>query len=92
MIEAVSELDDGNPLNAVALAEYTALRSEIERRCTIQWNVVALQISSAGTIAVATTVSRRRPRRCSSESRRSPSVAFAEARRWASSLPRSWRL
>jgi hypothetical protein len=35
---------------AILLAEYTALRSETERRSTIQWNVFALQIASAGAI------------------------------------------
>jgi len=42
---------DGERSEAVLLAEYSALRAEVERRCTIQWNVVALQITSAGTIA-----------------------------------------
>jgi hypothetical protein len=32
------------------LAEYSALRAEIEGRITLQWNVVALQITSAGAI------------------------------------------
>jgi hypothetical protein len=35
----------------IALAEFAALRTEIERRATIQWNVFALQITSAGAIA-----------------------------------------
>jgi len=35
----------------IALAEYSALRSEIERRAGIQWNVFALQIGSAGAVA-----------------------------------------
>ncbi|MEV6641655.1 hypothetical protein [Amycolatopsis sp. NPDC051371] len=35
---------------AILLAEYAALRSETERRSTIQWNVFALQIASAGAI------------------------------------------
>ncbi|MEU5263887.1 hypothetical protein [Amycolatopsis sp. NPDC021455] len=34
----------------ILLAEYAALRSEAERRATIQWNVFALQIASAGAI------------------------------------------
>jgi hypothetical protein len=34
----------------VLLAEYGALRTETDRRATIQWNVLALQIASAGTI------------------------------------------
>ena len=33
------------------LAEYSALRAEVERRSSIQWNVFALQVGSAGTIA-----------------------------------------
>jgi hypothetical protein len=33
------------------LAEFTALRAEIERRANVQWNVFALQITSAGAIA-----------------------------------------
>lgn len=35
----------------VMLAEYSALRSEVDRRASIQWNVLALQITSAGVIA-----------------------------------------
>jgi hypothetical protein len=35
----------------VMLAEYAALRSEVDRRANVQWNVVALQITSAGVIA-----------------------------------------
>ncbi|MFL6123577.1 hypothetical protein [Actinophytocola sp.] len=35
----------------IMLAEYTALRTEIERRTTVQWNVFALQLASAGAIA-----------------------------------------
>lgn len=35
---------------ATLLAEYAALRSETERRSTIQWNVFALQVASAGAI------------------------------------------
>jgi hypothetical protein len=34
----------------ILLAEYAALRAEAERRTTIQWNVVALQLASAGAI------------------------------------------
>ncbi|GLY40547.1 hypothetical protein Amsp01_065700 [Amycolatopsis sp. NBRC 101858] len=34
----------------ILLAEYAALRSETERRSTLQWNVVALQLASAGAI------------------------------------------
>jgi hypothetical protein len=35
----------------VMLAEYAALRAEVDRRTNVQWNVVALQITSAGVIA-----------------------------------------
>jgi hypothetical protein len=35
----------------IMLAEYGALRSEIDRRGNAQWNVFALQITSAGVIA-----------------------------------------
>jgi hypothetical protein len=35
----------------VLLAEYAALRAEIERRAGIQWNIFALQVGSAGAIA-----------------------------------------
>jgi hypothetical protein len=35
----------------IMLAEYSALRTEIERRTTIQWNVYALQITSAGAVS-----------------------------------------
>jgi hypothetical protein len=37
--------------NQVMLAEYSALRSEVDRRAGVQWNVLALQITSAGVIA-----------------------------------------
>jgi hypothetical protein len=37
--------------NQVMLAEYSALRAEVDRRANVQWNVLALQISSAGVIA-----------------------------------------
>jgi hypothetical protein len=33
------------------LAEYSALRAEVERRANVQWNVFALQITSAGVIS-----------------------------------------
>ena len=36
---------------SVLLAEYAALRTELERRANIQWNVVALQVTSAGVVA-----------------------------------------
>lgn len=35
------------------LAEYTALRAEVERRANAQWSVFALQLASAGAIASA---------------------------------------
>jgi hypothetical protein len=35
----------------IMLAEYTALRTEVDRRATVQWNVLALQVTSAGVIA-----------------------------------------
>jgi hypothetical protein len=43
---------DGRPddVTQILLAEYAALRAEAERRTPIQWNVVALQLASAGAI------------------------------------------
>jgi hypothetical protein len=35
----------------IMLAEYTALRAEIDRRAQVQWNVFALQVTSAGAVA-----------------------------------------
>jgi hypothetical protein len=35
----------------IMLAEYSALRTEVERRANVQWNVVALQLGSAGVIS-----------------------------------------
>ena len=32
-------------------AEYAALRAEVDRRATVQWNVLALQLTSTGVIA-----------------------------------------
>jgi hypothetical protein len=32
----------------IMLAEYSALRTEIDRRANVQWNVYALQLASAG--------------------------------------------
>jgi hypothetical protein len=32
----------------IMLAEYAALRTEVDRRATVQWNVLALQLTSAG--------------------------------------------
>lgn len=50
--------DDGHPFQAshsdgdpVLIAEFAALRTEIDRRAGIQWNVLALQITSAGAVA-----------------------------------------
>jgi hypothetical protein len=37
--------------NQVMLTEYSALRSEVDRRANIQWSVLALQITAAGVIA-----------------------------------------
>jgi hypothetical protein len=45
--------EDGSvtePEDQILLAEFTALRAEIERRTTIQWNIFALQIASAGAV------------------------------------------
>ena len=33
------------------LAEYAALRTEVDRRATVRWNVLALQLTSAGVMA-----------------------------------------
>jgi hypothetical protein len=35
----------------VTLAEYAALRAEVDRRANVQWNILALQITSTGVIA-----------------------------------------
>jgi hypothetical protein len=43
-------MDDAGSRQAM-LAEYAALRAEAERRAGIQWNVFALQVTSAGAIA-----------------------------------------
>jgi hypothetical protein len=40
-----------NAEDQIALAEYTALRAEMERRANIQWHVLALQTTSAGAVA-----------------------------------------
>jgi hypothetical protein len=45
-VDAEAQLADN-----VMLAEYAALRAEVDRRTNVQWNVVALQITSAGVIA-----------------------------------------
>jgi IPT/TIG domain len=42
---------DAQSASQVMLAEYSALRSEVDRRANVQWNVIALQITSAGVIA-----------------------------------------
>jgi hypothetical protein len=38
-------------VSQVMLAEYAALRAEVDRRATVQWNVLALQLTSTGVIA-----------------------------------------
>lgn len=38
----------------VMLAEYAALRAEVDRRANVQWNVLALQLTSTGVIASLT--------------------------------------
>ena len=35
----------------IMLAEYAALRTEVDRRATVQWNVLALQLTSVSVIA-----------------------------------------
>lgn len=47
----MGEPDDPALRTQVLLAEYAALRTEVERRATAQWNVFALQLASAGAIA-----------------------------------------
>jgi hypothetical protein len=42
---------DAQVASQIMLAEYAALRSEVDRRATVQWNVLALQLTSAGVIA-----------------------------------------
>ena len=37
--------------NQVMLAEYSAMRSEVDQRTSVQWNVIAPQITSTGVIA-----------------------------------------
>jgi hypothetical protein len=41
---------DEAPEHIGPLAEFVALRTEIERRATIQWHVLALQITIAGAV------------------------------------------
>lgn len=42
---------DEGPEHTGPLAEFVALRTEIERRATIQWHVLALQITIAGAVS-----------------------------------------
>jgi hypothetical protein len=42
---------DAQAENQIMLAEYAALRAEIERRAQVQWSVFALQVTAAGAIA-----------------------------------------
>ena len=42
---------DAQIAGQIMLAEYSALRTEMDRRATIQWNLLALQVTSAGVIA-----------------------------------------
>jgi hypothetical protein len=42
---------EGQVANQIMLAEYAALRTEVDRRATVQWNVLALQLTSTGVIA-----------------------------------------
>jgi hypothetical protein len=42
---------DAQIASQIMLAEYSALRTEMDRRAAIQWNVLALQVTSAGVIA-----------------------------------------
>ena len=41
---------DGRDDIHTVLADYSALRAEVERRANVQWNVFALQVASAGAI------------------------------------------
>lgn len=49
------EAEAGEPDPAIGtqvmLAEYAALRAEVERRANAQWNIFALQLAAAGSIA-----------------------------------------
>jgi hypothetical protein len=58
MSEEVAANDGDSGVREVALAEYSALRAEVERRTSIQWNVFALQMGSAGAIASLAIASR----------------------------------
>jgi len=42
---------DAQLANQVMLAEYSAMRSEVDQRTSVQWNVIAPQITSTGVIA-----------------------------------------
>lgn len=42
---------DAQAADQIMLAEYAALRAEVDRRATVQWNVLALQLTSTGVIA-----------------------------------------
>jgi hypothetical protein len=42
---------ENDQVESILLAEYSALRTEIERRCNIQWSLFALQVTTAGAIA-----------------------------------------
>ena len=42
---------ENDQVESILLAEYSALRTEVERRCNIQWSLFALQVTTAGEIA-----------------------------------------
>jgi len=42
---------ENDQVESILLAEYSALRTEVERRCNIQWSLFALQVTTAGAIA-----------------------------------------
>jgi hypothetical protein len=50
-VEAAADSPANSDRMTVLIAEYGALRAEHERRASVQWNVVALQVSSAGVLA-----------------------------------------
>ena len=43
-------MDGGGDDSQIMLAEYAALRNEVDRRANVQWNVFALQVGSAGAV------------------------------------------
>jgi hypothetical protein len=43
--------DEGQLASQAMLAEYAALRAEVDRRASTQWNVLALQLTATGVIA-----------------------------------------